>query len=149
MKTRIFLLAVTLATVAPGQDRGTHVPPADSNAADASLIVVHADVPLYPALAVAARQSGTVRVRLSVKGGAVVSADAEESAPPVLVHAAKENARTWRFAPDVTSTLDVTYVYDLAKDETGVRENPRIEMQLPSLVRITARPVKAIPMDGK
>ena len=149
MKARMYLLAVTLAAVVAGQDIGTHAQPTHSNAENASLIVVHADVPLYPALALAARQSGTVRVRLSVKGGVVVSADAGSAAPSVLVYAAKQNVRTWQFAPDVTSTLDVTYVYELAKDESGVRENPRIEMQLPSLVRITARPVKANPMDGK
>ncbi len=143
MKTGLLLFAVTLATVALGQE--TH----SLDTTDASAIVVHADVPLYPALAVAARQSGTVRVRVSIKGGAVVSADTESSAPSVLVHAAKENARTWQFAPDVTSTLDVTYIYELAKDESGVRQNPRVEMQLPSLVKITAKPVKAIPMDGK
>ncbi len=65
------------------------------------------------------------------------------------MHAATENARTWQFAPDVTGAIDVTYIYELTKDESGVRENPRIEMQLPSLVRITAKPVRAIPMGMK
>ena len=97
----------------------------------------------------AARQSGIVRVRIFVKAGIVISADTESSAAPVLVHAARENARTWRFTTDVTDRIDVTYIYELAKEESGVRQNPRIEMQLPTLVRIIAKPVKAIPMDGK
>jgi TonB family protein len=77
------------------------------------LIVVHADVPLYPPLAMAARLGGTVRVRVSIKGGSVLSADTESTAAPVLLNAAKENARTWRFTPDVNGTLEVTYLYEL------------------------------------
>jgi len=34
------------------------------------------------------------------------------------------------------------------KEESLVRENPRIAMDLPSLVRITAKPVKAMPLHG-
>jgi outer membrane biosynthesis protein TonB len=149
MKTVILLLGVALTTLVAGQDLGTHSPSATWDETYGSLIVVHADMPLYPWLAIAARQSGTVRVRVSIKEGVVVNATAEASAPPVLVHAAKENALTWRFAHDATSTLTVTYIYELAKDESGVLQNPHIEMQLPTLVKITARPVYAFRMDDK
>jgi TonB family protein len=119
------------------------------NAADATLMVVHADVPLYPSLALAAHQSGTVRLRISVKQGAVLSADALSSAPPILQQAAKDNVSTWRFTPDVNGALEVKYIYELEEADRVVPENPRISMQLPSVVRITAKPVKAIPMRGK
>jgi hypothetical protein len=113
------------------------------------LIVVHADVPLYPSLAMAAHESGTVRVRVSVKAGSVPTADTESAAPPVLLHAAKENVRTWRFTPDVYGMFDATYIYELAEAAGVFPENPHIDMQLPHLVRITAKPVKAMPMHGQ
>ena len=154
MKTRLFFYVLSLATfIAAGsaqesQPGSRDLLPAQGSGADASLIVVHADVPLYPTLAVAARLSGVVHVRISVKDGSVLSATTTSSAPPILVSAAKDNVGTWRFAPDVSGTLEVTYIYELAKEESLVRENPRIAMDLPSLVRITARPVKAMPLHG-
>ncbi len=114
-----------------------------------SFLVTHADVPLYPALARAARLSGAVHVLVSVKNGLVASADTQSSAAQILVNAARENAKTWRFAPDANGTLKVTYIYELEKDEVIVPENPRVEMQLPSLVKITAKPAKAMPVHGK
>lgn len=119
------------------------------NVVGGPFIVVHADVPLYPAVAKAARLSGTVNVRVSVKGGSVASTDAQSSDSPILVNASKENIRTWRFAPDAYGTFEVTFIYELQKEESLAPENPRVEMRLPSLVRITARPTKAIPFDGK
>jgi TonB family protein len=119
------------------------------SSSNSSLIVSHADVPLYPALAKAARLSGTVHVHVSVKGGTVANAEAQSSAAPVLVTAAKENVMTWRFAPDAYGTLDVTYMYELEKEEVLVPENPRIELQLPSLVKIIAKPTKPTPQHGQ
>ena len=147
MKIGIFLFAVVLAAV--GQEDGFRSPVANEKVPNASLLVVHADVPVYPALAVAARQSGTVRVRVSIRRGVVDGAETDSVAPPVLVHAAKENVRTWQFEQGVTCKVDVTYIYELSKEETGVPENPRIEMDLPSLVRVTGKPVRAVPMDGR
>ncbi len=141
----LFLLLSLAACTAASQ---AQVSPAPSSVVNGSFLVTHADVPLYPALARAARLSGTVHVLVSVKDGAVVSADAQSSAAQILVNSARENAKTWRFAPDSSGTIQVTYVYELEKDELVVPENPRIEMQLPSLVRITAKPVRAIPSRG-
>jgi len=154
MKTMPLFCVVGLVTVivtSSAQESQAHlseVPGAQMRGADASLIVVRAEVPLYPALAVAARLSGVVHVRISIKDGSVRSVDATSTAPPILVSAAKDNVGTWRFAPDVSSTVEVTYIYELAKEESVVRENPRITMDLPSLVRITAKPVKAVPLHG-
>jgi hypothetical protein len=117
--------------------------------AESSLIVVHAEVPLYPALAVAARLSGVVQVHITIKRGSVRSVTTASSAPPILVNAAEHNVRTWQFAPDVNSNAEVMYIYELAKEEGIVPENPRITMDLPSLVKVTARPVRAMTMHGK
>ena len=154
MKTRPLFYLLGLATfvvTSSAQESQTplpELPSAQMRGADASLIVVHADVPLYPALAVAARLSGVVRVRISIKDGSVRSAETTSSAPPILVSAAKDNVGTWRFAPDVGGTVEVTYIFELAKEEGVVRENPHIAMDLPSLVRITAKPVRTTPLHG-
>jgi hypothetical protein len=111
----------------------------------ASLMVLHADVPLYPVLARAARLSGTVRVRVGVKGGAVVSAVPESTAHQILQDAARDNVITWRFGPDIDASFEATFIYELANGETTVPENPHVEMWLPSLLKITARPTKATP----
>jgi RHS repeat-associated protein len=82
-----------------------------------------------------------------IRQGTVLSADTESKAPAMLLQAAKEDVRTWRFAPDVTDTCEVIFIYDLAEPDNVIPQNPRIEMQLPSFVKITARPVIAVPND--
>jgi hypothetical protein len=146
MKTAMLILGISLITLVAGLELKAHSQSATYDTTYGLLMIEHADVPLYPRLAVAARQTGTVRVRVSIQRGVVVSATAEASAPPVLVHAAKENALTWRFEPEVTSTLTITYIYELAAEETGVAQNPHIGMKLPTLIKITARPIRAARM---
>lgn len=107
-----------------------------------SLIVQRADVPLYPPVAKAARISGTVRVEITVKNGAVTNTDVKFSAHPMLVKATLDNIKTFQFVPDANGTFVTTYTYVLEKKETRFPENPRIEMQLPQFVRIVARPTK-------
>ena len=156
MKTRAFsnVLIWSLATfvaenLAQDLQTGSHdVLTEYESVADLTLIVVHADIPRYPSLALAARQSGTVRLRISVKNGNVLIVDTKTSGPPVFVNAAKENVGTWRFTSDTYGTFEVTYIYELAKEESMVLENPHIELQLPSRVKITAKPVKAMPLHG-
>jgi TonB family protein len=111
-------------------------------------IVLHAEVPLYPPLAIQGRLSGVVRLHILVENGAVTKAESESSAQlQVLVSAATENVRTWRFAPGARGTFDVTYTYELDKIE-GVRsENPHIVMDLPTSVKITARPAEHTCLD--
>lgn len=110
---------------------------------DEALMVRHAEVPLYPPAAKLAHLSGTVRVQVTVKDGAVVNTElVESSAHAALVNATTENLKTWRFWPNTNATFVVTYIYILEKDEAPFPENPRIEMQLPRLVKITARPTK-------
>jgi hypothetical protein len=111
-------------------------------------IVLRAEVPLYPPLAIQGRLSGVVRLHVFVENGAVTKAESDSSAQlQVLVIAATENVKTWRFAPGARGTFDVTYTYELEKVE-GVRsENPHIVMDLPTAVRITARPAEHTCLD--
>jgi len=111
-------------------------------------IVVHADVPLYPQLAVQARVSGVVHLHVLVDNGVVTKAEPEtqEQIEP-LVAAATENVRTWRFASGAKGTFSVTYKYELEKVEVPRSVNPQIVMHLPTSVTITAWPVERACLD--
>lgn len=106
-----------------------------------SIRVIHADVPLYPALAVQARISGLVDVRISVKGGAVISAESIPGANPMLSASAKENLQTWRFATQSNGDFCVRYMYELGNNLVPVLGNSTVEMRFPDFVRITADPL--------
>jgi len=85
--------------------------------------VVQANVPLYPADALAAHISGEVHLRVTTDGKAV-SAKSEETGPPMLVKAAEENVRTWGFANHTATSFEVIFSYkltDSAKCEAGSR----------------------------
>jgi outer membrane biosynthesis protein TonB len=111
----------------------------------ASLQLEHADVPMYPELAMAARIFGTVEVLVSVKDGRVISAQVQ-SGPPMLAAATVDNIQTWRFHSLVDTTFTAKFIYQLEEASLDVPSNPKIELQLPSLVKITAVP---IPLDSK
>ena len=106
-------------------------------------LVLHADVPQYPSLALQARISGIVHIHVVVEDGIIVKTNSEGSAQlRMLLAAALENLKSWRFAPGIRGNFDVQYLYELSPDESIRPENPKIEMQMPDWVRVTAKPVK-------
>jgi TonB family protein len=108
-----------------------------------SAIVTHAEIPQYPALALAGRLTGSVHLRVVVEHGEVVKAESDSpSQVQILINEAVQNVKTWRFAHNAKGSFDVTYVFELRGNEGVVPENPRIEMELPTLVKLVARPVK-------
>ncbi|HEX8816772.1 MAG TPA: hypothetical protein VF753_14840 [Terriglobales bacterium] len=116
---------------------------AQDSLARASAIVTHAEIPRYPALALAGRLTGSVHLRAAVEHGVVVNAKSDSpSRLEILINEAIENVKTWRFAHDATGSFDVIYSFELRPDEGVLPENPRIEMELPTLVKLVARPVK-------
>lgn len=100
----------------------------------------HADVPMYPQLARTARISGTVEVQVTVKNGTVVNTEVK-SGPPVLARATVENIHSWRFYLLVNSIFKTKFIYQLETKEPLDPQNPKIELQLPLLAKITAVPV--------
>jgi TonB family protein len=148
MRARAILIVVGLGawltaaySQSPGRQSGSSAG-YDTLADLHSDIVLHADVPLYPQLAIQARVSGVVHLHVLVDNGVVTRAEpnsAEQVQP--LVAAATENVKTWRFAPGARGTFDVTYTYELEKTEVPQSVNPKIVMNLPTSVKITAWPV--------
>lgn len=161
MMTRLFVMLLILMGTALGQEErgvarypGTHYPS-----------VIRAEMPLYPLVARATHVSGTVEVQVTVEKGVVVEAEvksvdihvfdptrravygeaARSAVAPSLSNPTLDNIKTWRFQPDdAPATFIVRYVYTLLNEEKPLayNENPQIELDLPRLVKIIARPFK-------
>jgi TonB family protein len=103
--------------------------------------LVHGDLPVYPALAKSARISGTVHVRVTVENGEVVGY-VQPSGHPMLVSATIDNIKSWKFDKTVRTTFATTFIYQLdgESEETKESSNPKLDLELPSLAKITARP---------
>ena len=139
----ILIAAVITTAAAQTTWREAYRPPngqSENTSQRLDLRLIHADVPLYPQLARTARASGTVQVEVTVKDGDVVNAEVK-SGPPMLTSATVENIRTWRFNPLVNATFTARFIYRLETDKTLDPQNPKVELQLPLLAKITAVPV--------
>jgi hypothetical protein len=103
---------------------------------------LHGDVPLYPHDARLAHINGTVEVQVTVKDGHVADTSVK-SEQPILARATVENIKTWVFQSNVNATFITKFVYEMeAEDRAAVQQtNPKIEMHLPAIVKITARPI--------
>jgi hypothetical protein len=123
--------------------------------------LIHADLPLYPPLARTLHVTGTVEIQVVIEKGAVVNAQVNSVVltawnGPALTDEDKKkvgnylsdpsitNIKTWRFNLEDRVTFPVKYVYSIEGDPTTVSENPRVELDLPLLVKVTARPFKPI-----
>ena len=124
--------------------------------------MIHADLPLYPALPLRAHISGTVEIQATVENGAVVDAQvksieieladpqnhavydsrAKAGASPYLSEPSISNLKTWRFQQEARASFVVKYVYQIEGEETSLAENPKVELELPLLVKITARHIR-------
>jgi hypothetical protein len=149
MKTKslpILLVIFCSCSVAQTSDSASARLACQSNPTAAQLIVTHADIPLYPPLAVEAHLQGTVVFHLVVKKGVAtkIAMEAPLGVSGLLRDAAVENVRTWRFASISNGKADATFIYELKGEESEALENPRVEMELPACVIVTSRPRKPI-----
>jgi hypothetical protein len=103
--------------------------------------LVHGDLPGYPALAKTARITGTVQMRVIVDNGEVVGTETI-SGHPLLVTTTIDNIKSWKFDKTVRTTFATTFIYRLDGESERTREpsNPTLELELPSLAKITAKP---------
>jgi hypothetical protein len=124
--------------------------------------LIHAELPLYPPLALSAHISGTIEIQVAVVGGGVVDAhvksveiqitdpqnhavyddQAKSKVSQVLSNPSVANVRTWQFQSEGRANFIVRYVYQIVGEQTSLPENPRVELDLPVLVKVTARPFK-------
>lgn len=124
--------------------------------------LIGGELPLYPPVARSAHISGTVDIEVAVEQGAVVNAKVksvdiriadparravyDEEATLKAGHSLSKpslaNVRTWRFQSESRTLFVVRYIYRIEGDPTRLPENPRIELDLPRVVTVIARPFK-------
>lgn len=104
--------------------------------------LIHAELPLYPPIPWTAHISGTVEIQVTVEKGAVVDAQLKSDSSPYLSNPSLANVKSWQFQSEDRTAFLVTYVYKIEGKETKLPENPKIELDLPRFVTVTARPFK-------
>lgn len=104
--------------------------PAQENARALPEVTEHGPVG-YPPLARQARITGQVHLRLTTNGHAVTDVTVVDG-HPLLVQAAVDSARTWKFVEHVPGTFDVTFNFRLPADETF--------LQQPGIIEVVAEP---------
>lgn len=133
-KTKLVVHTIREVEAAPEKTSG------DLSTGETLPTVAGATVPLYPPLARVARVYGTVEVLVTVSDGVVVNTEVK-SGHKLLVQATTDNIKTWRFASGVNATFTTKFIYQLDAASPNPPGNPKIELELPSLVKITAVPV--------
>jgi TonB family protein len=94
-------------------------------------------MPTYPDLARSLGIEGRVHVRISIDDGGV--ADARVTAGhAALRQEALRAVRSWKFAEYVRGEVDTVFYFHLEFRPLAENQNPRVEMQLPSWVRVAA-----------
>ena len=117
----------------------THAEPPSQ---DSSLPVVQsAEMPIYPELARQAQIEGTVNMQVWTDGKCIVKVQTM-GAHKLLMDAAEQNVRTWRFYPHKSQSFGVTFVYNLDREEVAGRANSSIASQLPTRVEIRSKRTK-------
>jgi len=125
--------------------------------------VIHAELPLYPPAAWSAHLGGMVEIDVTVEKGTVVDArvrrgmvatqgtekgavkeEQQSKLLPYLSLPSVANVKTWQFDPERggRTTFSVMYVYKIEGEQTPLPENPKIELDLPRVVKVTAKPFK-------
>jgi len=124
--------------------------------------LIHADVPLYPPIPATMRFGGIVKIQVVVENGIVsdakviyetiepmvnsqnVSSNKDENKKllPYLANPSLENLKSWKFYPEERTTFIVTYIYRMEGEETLLPENPKVEFNLPYLIKVTRKPFK-------
>jgi TonB family protein len=101
------------------------------------LMIQNAELPHYPPMARGAGITGEVKIKVQVRSGKVAGAEVE-SGDRILAAEALSNIKTWSFAPQVgDGVFTSTFVYALERRKSGDDPEPKIELQLPFLVKIT------------
>ena len=103
--------------------------------------LVHYETPAYPAVAVAVKATGEVKLDITVdEDGRVVMA-VPTGGHPLLRKAAADAARQWRFAKGTPANLDVAIIFNLGKRN-------RTKLRKPYRLEFTHRPTRILDISG-
>jgi TonB family protein len=97
--------------------------------------VKHVDSLDYPRLALLARIEGDVQLTVQIDPEGKIQFVAAGSGNPLLVQAAEENVRGWRFDPDEAEKLTITYKFRLEEPEQPAPSS-RCSFDFPDVVTV-------------
>lgn len=130
--------------------------------------LIQAELPLYPPAAWSAHLGGTIEIEVTVEKGTVAEAhvkrgtietqvgdkrnalEGEERVKllPYLSLPSVANVKTWQFETGERITFVVTYVYTITGKQTPLPENPKVEIEVPRIVKVTVRPFRPYTTSG-
>ena len=102
-------------------------------------VPIHVESLLYPPLARQARITGDVVLIVDIASDGRVSVTMRRSGHPLLLQAAEDNVKTWRFQNGEEQEMEITYHFRLRERSAG---SPQAEcaFDLPDSVTITSDP---------
>jgi TonB family protein len=103
----------------------------------AAVLITRAEVPRYPELARNSGITGVVMIDVTVSGGEVMEGKVR-SGDRMLADDALRNVKSWQFAPGTNMRFTTTFTYEVERRSSRASREPRVELQLPSWVHITA-----------
>ena len=101
-------------------------------------VVSAAQMPLYPALARQAAIQGIVQVQVTTDGTSTTKVNAT-GAHKMLLDAAEQNVRSWKFYRHKPQTFVVTFVYKLEPPEVYGFVNSIVLLELPTHVEVRSK----------
>jgi TonB family protein len=115
---------------------------------DRTPLVIDGRLPVYPQLAIAARISGKVLVKVTVIKGVVTDTQVIRTDSALFVESTLKTIRSWQFEPSTYAHFETEFVFEIGKSQAAGPENPAMELRLPGFVHLTAYPVRHIPTDN-
>lgn len=111
--------------------------------------VAHLESPSYPQLARATGIQGKATVSASVYRDGTSSVATDGKGHPLLLGAAQENLKTWRFKPNdwpeaIPLEVEYEFVLDAEHPSDDLNPTPAVTLDLPRHVRISAPARKPI-----
>jgi TonB family protein len=103
---------------------------------------IHVESLVYPVVAYQARISGEVVVMAQIDSEGRVQVPVRPPGHPLLVQAAEENIKTWRFQSGPGSQLKVTYHFRLEGEPTYDYPSSVCKFDLPNSVTVVTPPPK-------
>jgi len=125
MPIRGLLIAVLLLTVSPQtQPRSP----------------IHVESLVYPSIARYARIQGDVVLVAQIGSDGRVSIPIRKSGHPILLQAAEDNLKTWKFQSGEDLEMEITYHFKIGGEPTYGDPGTRCSFDLPNSVTVVTRP---------
>jgi TonB family protein len=110
-------------------------------------VPIHVESLVYPKLAYQARVIGDVVVLAQIDSEGRVQVPFRPPGHPLLVQAAEENIKTWRFQTGSGSQLKVTYHFKLEGEPAYDYPSSVCKFDLPNSVTVVTPPPKIVPIE--